>query len=127
MLGRLQSSPARLTHQEASSSLDSTDNDDSVSSTTTENDPLRECFVELTKSQALKHRRMIARHLGIPDPKIDELDTTYSQDTREAFYQMLDCWRQSIGERATFNALIEALEKDDLKLVADIVREYQNQ
>ena len=124
LLGRLQSSPARLTYQDASSSLDSTDNDDSVSSTTTENDPLRNCFLYLTETSAVKDRRMIARHLGMPDPKIEQIDAKYSQDTSEAFYKMMCHWKESTAkEGATFDAIIEALEKVNLKQTADEVRE----
>ena len=72
---------------------------------------------------------MIARHLGMPDPKIEQIDAKYSQDTSEAFYKMMRHWRESTAkEGATFDAIIEALEKVNLKQTADEVREkYQNQ
>ena len=72
---------------------------------------------------------MIARHLGIRDHKIEQIDATYSQDTLESFYKMMYYWRESTAkEGTTFDAIIEALEEVNLKQTADEVREkYQNQ
>lgn len=59
------------------------------------------------------------------DPDIDQVHTSYKEDNREAFYQMIKRWKQTKGKDATYQALETALHNADLRAAAQAVAKYR--
>ena len=81
----------------------------------------RNCIMDLQQSAAVKNRKNIGRRLGLDDPDIDRIEEEYKNDPNEAFYRIMQKWRQKEGKAATPQKLIDALKKEDLNNVAEIV------
>ena len=69
--------------------------------------------------------KFIGRHLDLGEPDIQQIEKAHGNDLREAFYQMMLKWRTTKGEQATYDELIEALKKENLTEVVEIVQQYQ--
>ena len=101
--------------------------DDEVSSpSSTRKSWLTECALELKDTDAANAWKFIGRQLGLDEAMITSIESKWATDIKEAFYQMMLGWKQTMGEQATCDKLIEALEKQKLKAVAEKVEKYRH-
>ncbi|XP_003387950.1 PREDICTED: FAS-associated death domain protein-like [Amphimedon queenslandica] len=68
-----------------------------------------------------KDWKMLARHLSVPEPDIEQINNQYFRDLHEASYQALVRWKDKKGDRATAKVLKRALE--DMRLMG-VVSKY---
>ena len=134
LVPRQQSSPASFhvePHQSEKATTTAPDDteDAAISSTTTskEDQTFRRCIMELKDTPAAKEWKYIARHLGMEDPDIDQIQHKFGSELKEAFYQMIRKWRETEGKHATYDALIMALKAEKLNAVVDTVKKYQQE
>ena len=122
---RQQSSPAILVptpHQSAQEIQDHQVD----SSTSAPSWNFQECLLELKDTEAITRWKFIGRRLGLEEPTIDSIERRYERDIKESFYQMMLEWKKCQGEEATCDKIIECLEKEQLKDVADKIRKYRH-
>ncbi|NXR93024.1 FADD protein, partial [Hypocryptadius cinnamomeus] len=67
--------------------------------------------------------KRLMRELGLPEVKLDKVETAYRFDLEEAVFQALREWQKWKGKDAKVADLIKALQDCNLKLVADRVEE----
>lgn len=84
-----------------------------------------ECLLELKDTDAITKWKFIGRRLALEEPTINSIEKRYERDIKEAFYQMMLEWKKCQGKEATCDKIIECLEKEQLKDVADKIRKYQ--
>lgn len=53
----------------------------------------------------------VARSLGVKDSTLYQIQSDYSNSTKEIIYQMLSHWKRTKGDKATYSTLVSALEK----------------
>ena len=88
-------------------------------------DSFRDCWLKLKDTAAAKNWKFIGRCLELGESDIQQIEKEHGNDLREAFYQTMLKWRTTKGEQATYDELIEALKKENLTEVAEIVQQYQ--
>ena len=88
-------------------------------------DIFRDCWLKLKDTAAAKNWKFIGRRLDLGESDIQQIEKEHGNDLREAFYQMMLKWRTTKGEQATYDELIEALKKENLTEVVEIVQQYQ--
>ena len=67
----------------------------------------REVFLKLCKH--VMRWKMLGRHLGLDNAKLEQLDSDHKNDSREATYSMLYDWGKINDENATYQMLLDAL------------------
>ena len=101
--------------------------DDEVSSpSSTRRSWLTDCALELKDTDAANAWKFIGRQLGLNEAMITSIESKDRGNIKETFYQMMLSWRKTKGEHATCDALIEALEKENLRAIAELVEKYRN-
>ena len=88
-------------------------------------DSFRDCLLKLKDTAAAKNWKFIGRRLELGESYIQQVEKEHGNDLREAFCRMMLKWRTTKGEQATYDELIEALKKENLTEVAEIVQQYQ--
>ncbi|XP_062927710.1 tumor necrosis factor receptor superfamily member 6-like [Mobula hypostoma] len=58
-------------------------------------------------------------HLGLGEPKLQQLEADYRDDTKRQGYSILYSWLQSHGKKGAFPKLIEALRRESCAYAAD--------
>lgn len=67
------------------------------------------------------------RELGLPEVKLDKVETAYRYDLEEMVFQALREWQKWKGKDAKVADLIKALHGCNLKLVADWIEDKLSQ
>ena len=107
--------------------LFSTEQDDEVSSPSSPRRSwLTDCALELKDTDAANAWKFIGRQLGLSEATITSIESKDRGNIKETFYQMMLSWRKTKGEQATCEALIEALEKENMRAIAEVVEKYRN-
>ncbi|NWZ03701.1 FADD protein, partial [Loxia curvirostra] len=67
--------------------------------------------------------KKLMRELGLPEVKLDKVETAYRYDLEEMVFQALREWQKWKGKDAKVADLIKALQGCNLKLVADWIED----
>ncbi|NWZ15181.1 FADD protein, partial [Agelaius phoeniceus] len=67
--------------------------------------------------------KKLMRELGLPEVKLDKVEVAYRYDLEEMVFQALREWQKWKGKDAKVADLIKALQRCNLRLVADWVEE----
>uniref|UniRef100_A0A8C9N237 Fas associated via death domain n=2 Tax=Serinus canaria TaxID=9135 RepID=A0A8C9N237_SERCA len=71
--------------------------------------------------------KKLMRELGLPEVKLDKVETAYRYDLEEMVFQALREWQKWKGKDAKVADLIKALQGCNLKLVADWIEDKLSQ
>ncbi|XP_036240962.1 FAS-associated death domain protein [Molothrus ater] len=71
--------------------------------------------------------KKLMRELGLPEVKLDKVEVAYRYDLEEMVFQALREWQKWKGKDAKVADLIKALQRCNLRLVADWVEERLSQ
>ena len=79
----------------------------------------RKCVLKMKNIGAATRWRFIGRQLGLEETDIEAIYHEYGTDLQEAFYQMMQKWKATKGEKATKDELIRALKEENLIAIVE--------
>ena len=89
-------------------------------------DPFQRLFLDLLKVDGVMNDwKLVGRYLGLPETDIDAIWRENMPNIKESCFKMMKKWKQTQGDQATPEKLIEALEEVGLQnAVAEVKKTF---